>query len=767
MQEKIILPLIPLVSTTLIPNSVQRIEISKEQSLLAYQYSQKNKVDVCFVSHKISKNEIILEKSQLNKAGVVGRIIEKVEAADGGLILRVEAYATIFINELVQLSPFLIASVKYAKYTAITDETVTEHKSVLKDLLDLLPNSSRKSNLYNILNNEKDFNILLNAFMFVVDCDEKQTFLKLENTEERYKFVFSTLSLECKKIDILKDIEYKVEKRITKSQKDFILREQIKVITEELGDDEKEYKKLKEQIGNLDAISEVKDKLLLELERLNRMSINSPEFGMLRNYFDWAITLPWGKYTQDNYDLKNVRKVLDTDHYGLDKVKERIVEFMAVKKITDGKNKAPILCFVGPPGVGKTSIAQSIAKAIGKEYLHLSLGGIKDESEIRGHRKTYIGSMPGRIMSSLSKAKSSNPLFLLDEIDKLASDMRGDPSSALLEVLDPNQNNIFRDNYLEVPYDLSQVMFIMTANSLASIQKPLLDRMEVIELSGYTVEEKREIAIRYLVDKQKKQNGIDNCDVTFEKSAIDCIIDNYTKEAGVRELERQIENVCRKIATKIVGGENFEYIVTDKNVEQYLGVKKYIVGEDVVNDEVGTVNGLAWTSVGGVLMPIEVILLPNGKGDIIMTGSLGDVMKESAKIAYSLIKSMSETYSLPQDIWTKYDVHINVPEGATPKDGPSAGVTMTTAILSSLTKKKVIKNLAMTGEITLRGKVLAIGGLKEKTLAGLRNGIKTIIIPKQNQKEISELPLSVTQNINLIVADNIQEVFASAFGGTL
>ncbi|MEG1608658.1 MAG: endopeptidase La, partial [Clostridia bacterium] len=697
-----------------------------------------------------------LEKSQLQKAGIVGRVIERSITDKGDTILKVEAYATIFINELVQISPFLIVNVKYAKYTQLTDDILEEYRGALKDIIDQLPNSSKKTTLNSLLNNEKDFNFMLNAIMYVVDCEDKQTFIKTENSDERFKLTYAAINLECKKIDILREIESKVEKKISKSQREYILREQLKVITEELGDDDKEYKKLKEQIDNIIASDEVKEKLNTELERLNRMSVMSPEFGMLRNYFDWAISLPWGKYTQDNYDLQNVRKTLDDDHYGLEKVKERIVEYMAVKKITDGKNKAPILCFVGPPGVGKTSIAQSIAKAIGKEYLHLSLGGIKDEAEIRGHRKTYIGSMPGRIITSLAKAKSSNPLFLLDEIDKLTSDMRGDPSSALLEVLDPNQNNIFRDNYLEVPFDLSQVMFIMTANSLASIQKPLLDRMEVIEIGGYTVEEKFEIATRYLVDKQKKQNGLDKCEVTFEPSAINSLIDNYTKEAGVRELERQIENVCRKIATKIVDGQNFEYIITADNLGDYLGVKKYIVGEDVVNDTVGSVNGLAWTSVGGVLMPIEVKLLPNGKGDIILTGSLGDVMKESAKIAFSLIKSMAEKYNLPDELWTKYDVHINVPEGATPKDGPSAGVTLTTAILSSLTNKKVVNDLAMTGEITLRGKVLAIGGLKEKTLAGLRNGIKTIIIPKQNQKEISELPHSVTENINLVVADNIQ-----------
>lgn len=760
--QRLTLPLIPIISDAMLPNSLQKLGLSKDQSKKAYEYAYKNKADICFVAQRQAENEIILDKTQLHYAGVVGRIIDKIQGTDE-LTLRLDIYKTVFVEKIVQTDPFIIAEVRYAEYTEISEQEQNKYKDAIKQYFLQLPQSQLRITGLGMLSSEKDFNSIINSISFLIDIENKQEFIEIEDTIQRVEILLINMQRDKQKREVLREIEMKVEKKVMKSQKEYILREQLKVISEELGEDDKEYKKLKQQIEELAADDEVKEKLMYELERLNRMSVMSPEFSMLRNYLDCALSLPWGVYTQDNYDLDNVKKTLDDDHYGLEHVKQRVVEYMAVKKITVGKNKAPILCFVGPPGVGKTSIAQSIARAIGKEYLHLSLGGIRDEAEIRGHRKTYIGSMPGRIMSSMAKAKTNNPLFLLDEIDKLTSDMRGDPSSALLEVLDPNQNFSFRDNYLEIPYDLSQVMFIMTANTLNSIQKPLLDRMEVIELSGYTLEEKTEIALRYLVPKQKTQNGLDKCDVEIDKSAIVKIIDSYTKEAGVRELERQVGNVCRKLATKIVGGENFSYEITEKNVEEFLGVKKYIVGEDVVNNVVGAVNGLAWTSVGGVLMPIEVKLLPNGKGDMILTGSLGDVMKESARIALSLVKSMSDKYNIPKETWTDYDIHINVPEGATPKDGPSAGISMTTALLSTLTNKAVRDDLAMTGEITLRGKVLAIGGLKEKTLAGLRNGIKTIIIPKQNQKDIADLPENVVKKIDLILADNISDVFTTAF----
>ncbi|MCX4362242.1 MAG: endopeptidase La [Clostridia bacterium] len=593
---------------------------------------------------------------------------------------------------------------------------------------------------------------------------DRQAYLDESNCELRAQRLSSTLKVEAYKLQVLKDIDKKLDATLKENQKEFVLREQMKVIKKELGDEDNEIEELSQKIQDLKASEEIKSKLQKELSRMQRMNVTSPEFAILRNYLDVALSLPWGEYTQDDFDLAHIREVLDKEHYGIEKVKNRIIEAIAVKKLAGEKNKAPIICLVGSPGVGKTSIAQSIARALGKEYIHMSLGGIRDEAEIRGHRKTYIGAMPGRIISCMSKAKTSNPLFLLDEIDKMTQDMRGDPSSAMLEVLDPNQNANFRDNYLELPFDLSQVMFIMTANSLSNIQKPLLDRMEIIEMEGYTVEEKLEIAKRYLIDKQKEQNGIETCDVEFEDSAIEAIIDGYTRESGVRELERQIANVCRKIATKIVGGENVEYIVTKDDLTEYLGAVRYQGDDGVVGGEVGAVNGLAWTSVGGVTMPIEVRLLPYGSGKILLTGSLGDVMKESAEIAVSLIKSRAASIGVPEEAFNKQDIHIHVPAGATPKDGPSAGIALSTAVLSAFIGKPVTEGLAMTGEVTLRGKVLAIGGLKEKTLAALRSGIKTVIIPKQNEKDMLELPNSVKDNVEFILADNISTVFNKACG---
>ena len=593
---------------------------------------------------------------------------------------------------------------------------------------------------------------------------DRQAYLDESNCELRAQRLSSTLKVEAYKLQVLKDIDKKLDATLKENQKEFVLREQMKVIKKELGDEDNEIEELSQRIQDLKASEDIKNKLQKELSRMQRMNVTSPEFAILRNYLDVALSLPWGEYTQDDFDLAHIRQVLDKEHYGIEKVKNRIIEAIAVKKLAGEKNKAPIICLVGSPGVGKTSIAQSIARALCKEYIHMSLGGIRDEAEIRGHRKTYIGAMPGRIISCMSKAKTSNPLFLLDEIDKMTQDMRGDPSSAMLEVLDPNQNANFRDNYLELPFDLSQVMFIMTANSLSNIQKPLLDRMEIIEMEGYTVEEKLEIAKRYLIDKQKEQNGIETCDVEFEDSAIEAIIDGYTRESGVRELERQIANVCRKIATKIVGGENVEYIVTTDDLTEYLGAVRYQGDDGVVGGEVGAVNGLAWTSVGGVTMPIEVRLLPYGSGKILLTGSLGDVMKESAEIAVSLIKSRAASIGVPEEAFNKQDIHIHVPAGATPKDGPSAGIALSTAVLSAFIGKPVTEGLAMTGEVTLRGKVIAIGGLKDKTLEALISCIKTVIIPKQNEKDMLELPNSVKDNVEFILADNISTVFNKACG---
>lgn len=552
-----------------------------------------------------------------------------------------------------------------------------------------------------------------------------------------------------------------VRQNIDKNQKEYYLREQLKAIHAELGDDEEEKAQLEEQIKAKNLPAEVEEKALKELSRMSRMQSSSPDYNVLRTYLDWILDIEWSASTTDTEKLSDAVKILNEDHYGLEKIKERITEYLAVLKLTDGLN-APILCLVGPPGVGKTSIAKSVARALGRKFVRMSLGGVKDEAEIRGHRKTYVGAMPGRIINAMKIAGSVNPVFLLDEIDKLSSDtLRGDPSSALLEVLDPAQNATFRDRYLELPYDLSKVLFITTANSLETIPAPLLDRMEIIELSGYTQEEKREIAKRYLVPKKCRANGLKETELCIDDGALDAIIGGYTMEAGVRSLERKIDAVCRKAAVGKANGKKRKVRVTADNVETFLGAKRYTRDGMLDKDEVGAATGLAWTAVGGTTLTIEVSAM-QGKGDVLLTGKLGDVMKESARAAISYIRSNSDEYGICADQFEKTDIHIHVPEGATPKDGPSAGITMATAILSAFTQKPVRRSVAMTGEITLRGKVLPIGGLKEKALAAYRIGIRDVIIPEDNAKDLEEIPQNIRQAVRFIPVSDVDAVFKTA-----
>lgn len=543
---------------------------------------------------------------------------------------------------------------------------------------------------------------------------------------------------------------------IDKGQKEYYLREQIKAIQEELGDEDDDDLLLK--ADKLPIPEESKKKLKKDIERNAKMPTSSPDYAISRNYFDFVFDLPWGIESEDNNDIENAWKILDEDHYGLEKIKERILEFLAVRQLTDEKRE-PIICLVGPPGVGKTSIVKSIARALNRKYVRMSLGGIRDEAEIRGHRKTYVGAMPGRIISNIRIAGTMNPVFLLDEIDKLASDFKGDPSSALLEVLDPEQNNAFRDNYLEIPFDLSKVIFITTANNPDAIPAPLYDRMEIIEMSGYTPEEKLQIAKKHLIGKQLKAHGISEDRLSFTDDGIEKIIYSYTRESGVRGLEKEIANVMRKVAVKIVSGEAQDKIVVTKdNVKEFLGVEKYLENEKPEHSEVGAATGLAWTAVGGEILTIEVSIV-SGKGEILLTGHLGDVMKESARTAISYIHAHADDYDIPEGAFKDKDIHIHVPEGAIPKDGPSAGITIATAVFSALTGKGVRNDVAMTGEITLRGKVLPIGGLKEKSLAAMRAGIKKVLIPVDNMKDLADIPESVKNGVKFIPVENVSEVF--------
>lgn len=597
-----------------------------------------------------------------------------------------------------------------------------------------------------------------------VKVADKQELLECARTVERLKKLDALLNSELEIMRLERKINAKVRQNIDKNQKEYYLREQIKAIHGELGDDAEECEELETKIKERGLPAEVEEKALKELSRMSRMQTSSPDYNVLRVYIDWLLDIPWNEKTEDTPLLADAVKILDGDHYGLEKIKERITEYLAVLKRTGGLN-APILCFVGPPGVGKTSIASSVARALGRKFVRMSLGGVKDEAEIRGHRKTYVGSMPGRIISGMKKAGTINPVFLLDEIDKISSDLRGDPADALLEVLDPAQNSTFTDRYIELPYDLSKALFITTANGLDAIPAPLLDRMEIIELTGYTPEEKREIAKRYLIPKRREANGLRQGEITISDKAVDAVIDGYTSEAGVRNLERRIDALCRKAAVRLADGKAQRVAVTEKNIEGFLGARRYLKdGGALDGNEVGAATGLAWTSVGGTTLTIEVSAM-HGKGDVTLTGKLGDVMKESARAAISYIRSNSAEYGIDCSLFEKTDIHIHVPEGATPKDGPSAGITMATAILSAFTKKPVKKSIAMTGEITLRGKVLPIGGLKEKALAAYRTGIRDVIIPADNKKDLEDVPESVRGSINFIPVTEVDTVFRNAIIG--
>jgi ATP-dependent Lon protease len=594
--------------------------------------------------------------------------------------------------------------------------------------------------------------------------EQKQKLLECEKVIDRLSIVDKILNDELEISRLEKKISTTVRQNIEKSQREYYLREQLKVIHNELGDDMEERDVLEQKIKDKHLPEQVEEKALKELSRMSKMQTSSPDYNVLRIYIDWILDIPWSEQTEDTEKLADAVKILNEDHYGLEKIKERITEYLAVLKRTGGMN-APILCFVGPPGVGKTSIASSIARALGRKLVRMSLGGVKDEAEIRGHRKTYIGAMPGRIITGMKNAGSINPVFLLDEVDKISSDLRGDPASALLEVLDPAQNSTFMDRYLELPYDLSKVLFITTANSLDTIPAPLMDRMEIIELSGYTLEEKREIAKRYLIPKKRTANGLSEKEISISDKAIDEIIDGYTMEAGVRTLERTIDAVCRKVAVKLSDGKATSVKVTEKNLHTLLGARRYERDMGALDkNEIGAATGLAWTAVGGTTLTIEVSTM-HGKGDILLTGKLGDVMKESARTAISYIRANSAEYGIESGVFESTDIHIHVPEGATPKDGPSAGITMATAILSAFTHKPVKKSVAMTGEITLRGKVLPIGGLKEKTLAAYRLGIRDIIIPADNKKDLEDIPENVRSNINFIPVTEVDTVFKNAIIG--
>ena len=596
-----------------------------------------------------------------------------------------------------------------------------------------------------------------------VHFEEKQKILDAVSMTERYEVLMALLLKEIEIIAIKNDFQAKVKAHVDKNQKEYLLREQMKVIREELGEDntESDADHFMEALGKIRADKEVKEKIRKEIDRFKNISSSSSESAVARGYIETLLELPWNKTSRDNKDLKNAEQILNADHYGLEKVKERMLEFLAVRNLTS-KGESPIICLVGPPGTGKTSIARSVAKALDKKYVRISLGGVRDEAEIRGHRRTYVGAMPGRIVNGLRSAGVKNPLMLLDEIDKMSSDYKGDTASALLEVLDAEQNKKFRDHYVEIPIDLSEVLFIATANSVQDIPRPLLDRMELIEVTSYTENEKLHIAKEHLLAKQMERNGIRPEQLSITDKALAKIISGYTREAGVRNLERKLGEICRKAARPLYEGEKEKIKVTEQNLEKFLGKEKYSFDKKNDTDEVGIVRGLAWTSVGGDTLEIEVNIMP-GKGEFQLTGQLGDVMKESAQAGISYIRSVSEEYHIPKKFFQENDIHIHIPEGAVPKDGPSAGITMATAMLSAITKTPVRADVAMTGEITLRGRVLPIGGLKEKTLAAKNAGIKTICVPKKNEKDIDEISPEIKKGLKIVFVEQMKDVLDVAF----
>ncbi len=720
----------------------------------------------------VTQKNIEAEDPQIDdlyRIGIVAKIKQVIKMRNGIIRILVEGERRAELSGIVEQVPYLLAEVLYLE----------EHRQEYSgEALEGMRRAVLEAyGRYAVLNPKLDKEFMrqasetketerlmdLIANNMPVYYEEKQKYLESVTIDERYETLIEMILREINIISIKNEFQSKVKEQVDKNQKEYLLREQMKVIREELGEDntESDVQQFQEALKKLRAKKEVKEKIQKEIDRFANINSNSSESAVARGYIETLLELPWEKKSKDNKDLKHAAKVLDSDHYGLEKVKERMLEFLAVRNLTK-KGDSPSICLVGPPGTGKTSIARSVAKALDKEYVRICLGGVRDEAEIRGHRRTYVGAMPGRLAAGLRMAGVKNPLMLLDEIDKVSSDYKGDTSSALLEVLDSEQNNKFRDHYVEIPIDLSEVLFIATANSVQDIPRPLLDRMELIEVTSYTENEKMHIAMEHLLRKQMKKNGLKKDNLSIREEAMAEVIRGYTKEAGVRSLERKIGEICRKSAREIYEDNKKKITVTKKNVSRFLGKEKYTFDMAGKTDEIGIVRGLAWTSVGGDTLEIEVNVMP-GKGEFRLTGQLGDVMKESAQAGISYIRSVSKEYKIPKEFFRENDIHIHIPEGAVPKDGPSAGITMATAMLSAITKRKIRADVAMTGEITLRGRVLPIGGLKEKTLAAKNAGIRTICVPAKNEKDMDEISDEIKQGIEIVYAETMKDVLETAF----
>ena len=763
------MPAVALRGMVILPGMVAHFDVSRAKSIKAVEEAMMDEQKIFLVAQKDVEQENP-DIEDLFKIGIIAEVKQVIKLQNNIVRILVEGKERAELSAFLENPDYLLAEI--IRFDEEVDDGLPEEakEAMLRSIQEtcgkyVVVNPKMGKELQRQLSEITDLEKLMNqlANSLPVHFEEKQKILDAVSMTERYEVLMALLLKEIEIIAIKNDFQAKVKAHVDKNQKEYLLREQMKVIREELGEDntESDADHFMDALGKIKADKEVKEKIKKEIDRFKNISSSSSESAVARGYIETLLELPWNKTSRDNKDLKNAEQILNADHYGLEKVKERMLEFLAVRNLTS-KGESPIICLVGPPGTGKTSIARSVAKALDKKYVRISLGGVRDEAEIRGHRRTYVGAMPGRIVNGLRSAGVKNPLMLLDEIDKMSSDYKGDTASALLEVLDAEQNKKFRDHYVEIPIDLSEVLFIATANSVQDIPRPLLDRMELIEVTSYTENEKLHIAKEHLLAKQMERNGIRPEQLAITDKAMAKIISGYTREAGVRNLERKLGEICRKAARPLYEGEKEKIKVTEQNLEKFLGKEKYSFDKKNDTDEVGIVRGLAWTSVGGDTLEIEVNIMP-GKGEFQLTGQLGDVMKESAQAGISYIRSVSEEYHIPKKFFQENDIHIHIPEGAVPKDGPSAGITMATAMLSAITKTPVRADVAMTGEITLRGRVLPIGGLKEKTLAAKNAGIKTICVPKKNEKDIDEISPEIKKGLKIVFVEQMKDVLDVAF----
>lgn len=761
-----VLPLLPLRGVLVFPSMVIHLDVGREKSVRAIDETMLRDRFIFLAMQKDAQTDDPLPED-IYEVGTVAEVKQLLKLPGGTIRVLVEGLARAKIVRYLAEQPFFTVEVEqFAEQQTRTSQVEALMRSLVSQFEQYVRLSKRISpdTVVSVINIEEPGRMAdIIASHLTLRIDDKQELLEAVDVATRLERLCAILTRELEIVELERRINIRVRKQMEKTQKEYYLREQIKAIQKELGEkDERqaEGEEYREKIAEAKLPKDVEEKALKEVERLEKMPPMAAEATVVRNYLDWILALPWTKTTRDRLDIDTAEKILEEDHYGLKEPKERILEYLAMRKLTKSL-KGPILCFVGPPGVGKTSLGRSIARALERRFVRISLGGVRDEAEIRGHRRTYVGALPGRIIQGMRTAGSKNPVFLLDEVDKMSTDFRGDPSAALLEVLDPEQNNSFSDHYIEIPFDLSQVLFITTANYQYNIPRPLLDRMELIPIAGYTEEEKVQIVIRHLIPKQLKEHGLTKEQLSFSENALRKIIREYTRESGVRNFERQIASVCRKTAKRIVGEKAQRMRVTTQNVEKLLGIPRYRYGLAEKEDEVGVATGLAWTETGGDTLSIEVTLC-KGKGNLTLTGKLGEVMRESAQAGYSYIRSRVHQLGIEEDFHERLDIHIHVPEGATPKDGPSAGITMATALASALTGRKVRHDVAMTGEITLRGRVLPVGGIKDKILAAHRAGVKTVVLPAENKKELEDIPPHVKNKLRFVLVNHMDQVLENA-----